>query len=191
VVRDGTILLGPALAILEVHSIARGYVVLDATSKRAEIEVLRAEPTTPGKFWIAIAGGEAEVDEALNAGIDAAAESRIDHTMLPNVHPAVRAAMARDAVVTARIDSVGALELGSIAATVRAADAALKAADVALAGMHLARGIGGKGYVILTGALPAVLAALEAGAAAGGEAWVIGREVIPNPDRATATATGR
>jgi microcompartment protein CcmL/EutN len=47
--------------------------------------------------------------------------------------------------------------------SVLAADAARKAADVRLIEVRLARGIGGKGYFTLTGGLPDVQAALDAG----------------------------
>jgi microcompartment protein CcmL/EutN len=79
---------------------------------------------------------------------------------------------------------LGVLELSTLAAAVRAADAALKAAAVRLVELHLARGIGGKGTVVLTGELGDVEAALDAGATAAGEACTAGREVLANPDEA-------
>jgi microcompartment protein CcmL/EutN len=177
--------LGPAIGVIEVRSIARGYVTLDAATKRAIVGVLRAEPISPGKYWIAIHGGEAEVEEALNAAIDAAADSRIDHTLLAAAHPDLLDAVATASVPRPQLDSVGALELGSIAATIRATDAALKAAQVALVDLHLARGIGGKGYVVVSGELSDVEASIAAGAEEAGASWLVGREVIPNPDAAT------
>ncbi len=182
--------LGPAIAVIETRSIARGYLTLDAATKRAVVGVLRAEPISPGKYWIALHGGEAEVEEALNAAIDAAADSRIDHTLLAAPHDSLLAAIASGSVPRPQLDSVGALELGSIAATIRAADAALKAAHVALVDLHLARGIGGKGYLVVSGELSDVEAAIDAGASEGGASWLVGREVIPNPDAATHGAVG-
>ena len=41
---------GPALGILELSSIARGIVAVDALVKRAEVSVISAGPTTPGKY---------------------------------------------------------------------------------------------------------------------------------------------
>jgi hypothetical protein len=43
------------------------------------------------------------------------------------------------------------VEVSSVAGTLLAADAALKAAQVRLLKLHLARGIGGKGYFSMTG----------------------------------------
>ncbi len=183
--------MGPALLILELESIARGYVALDAMAKRAVVSVLFAEPITPGKYWIALHGGEAELEESLGAGLDAAGGKRVDHVLLPYANADVLAAVAAGGGVrgAAAEGSVGVLELGSIAAAVRAADAAMKCAAVRLVDLHLARGIGGKGTVVLTGALEDVEAAIAEGAAAATDAWVVGTEIIANPDTATADAT--
>lgn len=181
--------VGPALGIVEVRSIARGYFTLDAMTKRAEISVIHAEPVSPGKFWIAVTGGEAEIFEAMEAGLDTAGDSRIDHTLLPGAHPAVLDAVARAVAPRTPGDAIGVLETATMAASVRAADAALKCADVTLVDLHLARGIGGKGYLVLTGSLSDVEAALDAAASCAGDSAVVGRELMANPDAAVATAT--
>jgi microcompartment protein CcmL/EutN len=178
----------PAIGVIEMKSIARGYVALDAACKRAPVRVVRAEPITPGKYWFVIAGGEAEVDESIAAAVEIASDTRIDHTVLPAAHVALREVLGGATIGPVEMDAVGSLELASIAATVRATDAALKAAAVSLVDLHLARGIGGKGFVIVTGELSDVEAAIAAGADAAAESWIVGREVIPNPDSATSFA---
>lgn len=181
----------PALAILELTSIARGYLALDAMAKRAVVTVLHAEPVTPGKYWIALSGGEAEVDESLLAGLSIAGPARLDHTLLPHVHDDVRRALVQGPTRHAPRGSLGVLELDTMASAVRAADAAMKAAEVELVDLHLARGIGGKGYVVVTGDLADVEAAIDAGVEAAGEGRVVGREVLANPDEAVAAASQR
>ncbi len=176
------ILRGPALGVLELGSIARGYVALDAAAKRADVFVVRSEPITPGKYWLALSGGEAEVEEALEAAVRAAGKSKIDSVLLAYVHEDVGRAVVVGVESKPELQSVGAIELSSISAAIRAADAALKAAQVALVDLHLARGIGGKGYVIVTGDLSDVDAAVDAGVAAAGESWLVGREAIANPE---------
>ena len=173
---------GPALAVIELGSIACGYVALDAAAKRADVQVVRSEPITPGKYWLALSGGEAEVGEALEAAVRAAGNSRIDHLLLAYVHEDVSRAVVTSVERKGELQSVGAIELSSISSAIRAADAALKAAQVTLVDLHLARGIGGKGYVIVTGDLSDVEAAVDAGVVAAGESWLLGREVIANPD---------
>ncbi|MCA9537559.1 MAG: protein kinase [Myxococcales bacterium] len=80
--------------------------------------------------------------------------------------------------------SLGTLEYRSVAATVLGADAALKAAAVSLVAIHLARGIGGRGYVVFTGSQDSVEAALEAGEGAVELEQRFARELIarPHPD---------
>jgi len=181
----------PALAVIELRSIARGYVVVDAASKRAIVRVLRSEPISPGKYWLAFVGGEAECEESLAAAVEFAADSRIDHVLLPWAHPALPEAITHGIATKPALDAVGAIELSSISAAVRACDAALKAAQVSLVDLHLARGIGGKGYVLVTGDLADVEAAVDAGVVAAGESWLVGREVIANPDSAISKAVQR
>lgn len=183
--------MGPALAVLETTSIARGYVALDAMAKRAPVTVLHAEPISPGKFWVAIAGGEAEVEEALAAGVERADAQRLDDVLLHYAHPAVLAAVAGGVRLAPPEGSVGVLELSTLAAAVRAADAAMKCADVSLVDLHLARGVGGKGYLVIAGELSDVEASLDAGRDAAGEANVVGRELMPRPDEAVAQAAAR
>lgn len=183
--------LGPALGILELRSIARGYFTLDAMTKRAEVSVLHAEPVSPGKFWIAVTGGEAEVGESMLAGVDTAGDARLDDTLLPGAHERVLDAVARGVKPRVPGGSIGVLETATMAASVRAADAALKCAEVELVDLHLARGIGGKGYLVLTGELPDVEAALDAAAACAGESAVVGRELMANPDAPVAEAAAR
>lgn len=183
--------MGPALAVLEVRSIARGYLVLDAMAKRAVVGVIHAEPITPGKYWIAIEGGEAEVEESLQAGVDTAGDTRIDHTLLPAAHEALFEAVAKGVTLRPPLGSIGVLELSTLASAVRATDAALKAALVDLVDLHLARGIGGKGYLVVTGDLSDVEAALDAGAESAGESFLAGREVMANPDEAVSHAAAR
>ncbi len=180
--------MGPALGIVELRSIARGYLTLDAMAKRAEVAVLHAEPVSTGKFWVAITGGEAEVGEAMDAGLEIAGPARVDHTFLPGAHEVVLDAVARGVTVKVPRDAIGVLELATMASAVRAADAALKCADVTLVDLHLARGIGGKGYLVVTGDLSDVDAAIDAGAESAGESALVGREVMANPDASVSEA---
>ncbi|MDH5493755.1 MAG: BMC domain-containing protein [Myxococcales bacterium] len=173
----------PALAVLELSSIARGVAVADALSKRARSKMLRADPITPGKFLLIFVGEVAEVEQSLEAALEVAGDRAIDHLFLPQIHEAIVPALEalRPPPLVA---SLGILEMGSAAATILAADAALKEAEVQLAALHLCRGIGGKGYLAFTGTQDAVEAALEAGDEAVEPRLREGRERIarPHPD---------
>jgi len=173
----------PALAVVEVASIARGLVVADAVVKRAAVRLLRADPVTPGKYVLVFVGSVAEVEEALDAGREAAGSEHIDVLLLSEAHRAIVPAL--EGVEPPPIDgSLGVLEMRTVAATLLACEKALKAADVTLVALHLARGIGGKGYFVFTGSQDSVEASLEAGDGAVAAELRAGREIIahPHPD---------
>ena len=73
-----------------------------------------------------------------------------------------------------------------MASILLAADAAAKAASVILLRIHMARRIGGKGYLVLTGALADVEAAVSAGTAeARSSGKLAGEAVLPAPAEET------
>ncbi len=176
-----------ALALLEVGSLARGVVCADAAVKRAQVELLLCEPVSPGKYLLLFGGGVAETGEALQAAETTAAAALLDKLWLPQVHaqvlPALRAGAAGlpEAGLRHLGASVGVLELLTVAAAIRSADAACKAARVDLQLLHLARGIGGKAWFVLRGELPDVEAAVLAAQQAAGEGMVAGAEIIAQP----------
>jgi len=171
---------GPALCALEVDSIARGVVMVDALTKRAEVRMLRASPVTPGKLLIAFTGGVAEVEESLSAALTVASDRLVGQLMLPHAHHALVPAL--DGVASPVLSgSVGVLEFSTACATLAAADAALKEADVTLMALHLATGIGGKGYLAFCGSQDSVEASLEAGDLAAPPETRVGYELIARP----------
>jgi microcompartment protein CcmL/EutN len=176
--------LSDSLALLEVASLARGVVVADAVAKRAQVELLECGPVSPGKYLILFAGGVAEVEEALQAGISAAGESLLDKLFLPQADSQLLPGIRRGAERLPNDDageSAGLVELLSVAAALRCADAACKAAEVRLQLLQLARGIGGKAWFILRGELESVEAALTAATAAAGDGLLAGAEIIARP----------
>lgn len=166
-------------------SLARGVVAADAAAKRAPIEFLECGPVSPGKYLVLFAGGVAEVDEAIRAGAAAAGESLLDQLYLPQAHQALLPALRAGAAGRARGQSLGAsvglVELHTVAAALRSADAACKAAQVELQLLHAARGIGGKAWFILRGALPDIEAAVQAATEAAGTGLLAGAEIIAAP----------
>jgi microcompartment protein CcmL/EutN len=170
-----------ALALLELDSIAAGYRTMDAVVKAARIDLIEGRPIDPGKFAILFGGDVASVEASFLRGKETAGESIVDTVFLPAAHESLFPLLAGDGK-EGRIDSLGIIETGAVASVIRAADAAAKAAPVRLIRIHRARRIGGKGYVILTGTLPDVEAAVDAGAArAEAEGHLLSRVVIPAP----------
>jgi microcompartment protein CcmL/EutN len=173
----------PALAILELSSIARGVVVADAMVKKAVVRILQTHPISPGKHVVIVDGEVAEVEEALGAGLAAAAGSLVDKLLLPQAHAALAPLVAGKAAKPpgGKHDSVGVFESYSVCATVLAADAAAKAAEVTLLEMRLGQGIGGKGVFTMTGELDAVEAAMAAAQGVVEPALVFETQIIAAP----------
>lgn len=180
---DGVLLAGPALGLIETSSIARGLVVADTMVKRAPVTLAFARPVTPGKHVVIVTGEVAEVDEAMNAGVSAAAPTLIDRLFLPQAHAALIRALGggRRAV---GLSSLGIVETFSVAAALLAADAACKSAEVELAELRLADGLGGKAYFVVTSTLDLVEAAIEAATRILDPGLLVTSEIIaaPHPD---------
>jgi microcompartment protein CcmL/EutN len=152
----------PALALLELDSIAAGIEAGDAMAKRAPIDVLRAGTVHPGKYLVLVAGTVGDVEEALAAGHEVGGSSVLDVVFLPNVHPELVAAI-RGERRTAAGEALGVIETATVAATIEAADAGLKGARVRLLELRLADDLGGKGYLLFDGSVAEVEAAVEIG----------------------------
>jgi microcompartment protein CcmL/EutN len=170
----------PALAVVELASLARGAVVLDALVKRAPVSIHRAERVSPGKYVIVIGGGVGEVEEAFGAAVQASTGVLVDQLFLSQAHAQIRAGLS-GAYPAMAVDSLGLFETYTASAAVKSLDAALKATETSLCGLHLCTGIGGKGYWTLTGALHLVQEAMAVATASVPTERVVTCEVIARP----------
>ena len=158
----------PALALLEFNSIAAGIEAGDAMVKRAPIRAIHAGTVQPGRYLVMVTGDVASVEESVQAGKEMAAayaeENCLrDHIFLPQVHPGVVDGLAGGRQ-PAGMEGLGIVETNTVAAAIHAADAGLKGAEVVLAQIRLADGLGGKGLVMFSGAVADVETAVELGA---------------------------
>ena len=152
----------PAVGFVELNSIAAGILATDAMAKKARVEVVDSKSVCPGKYTILVSGSVGDVEESLQAGLAAGADAVTDHLFLPNVHPQVVPAILA-ATPVEELLAVGVIETFSIPSCILAADSAAKTAEIQLLEIRLANGLGGKSYVILTGEIPDVEAAMAAG----------------------------
>ena len=144
--------MGPALALIELDSIAVGIEAGDAMVKRGPVEVVRAGTVHPGRYLILVAGDVAAVEEAFRAGIEVGQAALVDTVLLPNVHAQVVRALG-GARQGGTGDALGIVETATVAATIEAADAGVKGASVELLELRLADGLGGKGYLLFDGSV--------------------------------------
>jgi microcompartment protein CcmL/EutN len=157
--------VNPALGLLEFDSIARGIEAGDAMAKRSPLEVIRAGTVHPGKFLVLVGGLTADVEEALAAGRESGGGSVSDELYLPDVHPDLVASVGGVRRVADEGEALGVVETMTVASVLRAADAGVKAARVAIRDLRLADDLGGKGYVLFGGEVAEVETAVEAGSA--------------------------
>jgi len=168
----------PALALLEFKSIAAGIHAGDAMIKRGPVASIVAGTVHPGRYLVMVTGEVGDVEEAVAAGIDAGGGSLLDRVLLSDVHPAVAEAV-RGARVGPAGDALGVIETSTVAATLEAADAAVKGATVDLLEIHLADGLGGKGYALFSGTVSDVEAAVTIGVGRIAPEVLVGSIVIP------------
>ena len=77
------------LGLIELSSVARGFVVQDAAVKAANVELLMARTICSGKYIVAFAGDVASVNAALQAGAAAGTGAVIEKRVITGVHPSI------------------------------------------------------------------------------------------------------
>lgn len=170
-----------AIGMVELNSIAQGLEVADGMLKRAEVDLLVAKTTCPGKYMVLVSGDVAAVENSVTQGQEIAGVALVDSFIIPNVHESILPALTASTVLR-EIQALGVIEGFSIASLIEAADAAVKAADVEPLRIHIAFGIGGKSYVVLTGEVSAVRAAVAVGAKLLAQRGLLVKDiVIPRP----------
>jgi microcompartment protein CcmL/EutN len=175
---------GPALGIVELSLIARGLVVADAMMKRAEVSLLASRPVSGGKHLVMVAGEVDVVGESMEGGRAAAAGAAVDDLFIPYLHEPLWALLGEPVHpgewTGGPVGAVAIVETQTVCAAVAAADAAGKAALVALRDMRLAVGISGKAFFTMTGDLPDIEAAAAAARDAAASRLLL-LEVIARP----------
>lgn len=151
-----------ALGLVELTSIARGFIVADAMVKKAPIELLLSEAISGGKYLVMVGGDVASVEESLKDGRELADNTLVDELFIPQLHHQVRLGLLNQFEKLLSLESLAIVETKTVASSIVACDQALKTAEVNLRDLRLGKGIGGKGYFVVSGALHEVQAAHEA-----------------------------
>ncbi len=149
----------PALCILELDHIARGYEAADLVVKKAPSRLLDIRPVCPGKVLLIFSGEEAAVQESYEAVLRRFESSLLDKLLILGVHPLLPRFLAGKEPEPI-LDGFAAIECRTAAAAVLAADRTLKAARIWPLEIRLAAGIGGRGFYTFTGALEELQTAL-------------------------------
>lgn len=152
--------MAQSIGLLELKSIPVGMETADEMLKAASVELLLATPICPGKYIIIVSGNVGAVKSSVKAGIGMAETFLVGHHIINNVHESIPAAISGTAEVT-NVSAIGIIETISALTAVTAGDIAAKASNVRLIEIRIARGLGGKGFLIFTGEISAVKSAVN------------------------------
>lgn len=170
-----------AVGIIEIKSIARGVEACDNALKAAEVQLIDAHAACPGKYEIVLTGEIAAVQAALDQVRALYSDTLLDAVLLGRIEESVIRALT-GSQPQALQGALGIVETYSAASAIKAADTAVKTADVAVWDLRISRGMGGKGIVMITGSVGAVTAAVEAGGQyAKDQGLFAAQSVIPAP----------
>lgn len=170
-----------AIGLMELNSIAKGIEVTDVLLKASEVELVFSSPVCPGKFIIIIRGEVAAVKNSVSSGEKICDGFLVDLSVIPRVHDKVFPAITGTSDIR-EPGAIGVIDAYSSVSAVVAADQAVKTADVDLVEIRMARALGGKAFVIITGEVADVRAAVSAGVEAiREEGLLLGTVVIPAP----------
>ncbi len=178
-----------AVGFLESSSIAKGIEATDAMVKMASVKLAKTTIVARGKYIIFVTGAQGEVESSMRAGREVLGKALVDEVLIRNVHNQVVAALDKRIPVE-HLGAVGVIETKEAIATVLAADAAAKAADVHLIEVKTVVG-GGKGYVTLCGDVGNVRTAVAAGISAIKKELLVSHVVIPHADPQLLATVGK
>lgn len=166
---------------IELNSIAMGMKTADEMVKAAQVELLVARPTCPGRYLIMVAGDTGSVTSSVAIGRETGGATIIDWFVIPSVHESVLPALSCTTIVPG-IDALGVIETSTTVSCILAADAAAKAGMVTIIEIRSAAGMGGKAFVTMTGDVGSVEASVRAGVEGVGDSGpVLSHVVIPSP----------
>lgn len=176
-------MLNKAIGMVEYQTVSSGIAAADLMIKTANVEVIQSSVVCPGKYIVIISGELSAVSAAIDAAKVQSAEKLTDSFVLGNPHGDIFPAIYGGAPVEGA-KALGVLETFSAPAIIVAADTAAKTSEVSLIELRIARGMCGKSYMLITGDVAAVSAAIESAKnKVGTEGLLLDSTVIPNPDK--------
>ena len=174
--------MSKAIGMVEYITVSTGISAADTIVKTADVDILEAQTVCPGKYIVIISGVLSSVDAAVSTARVQHGSHLISSFVLGNPHESIFPAIY-GATEIEEVSALGVLETYDAASMVVAADEAAKTAIVDLVEIRLARGMCGKSYMMITGEIAAVQAAIErAKQTVGQEGMYLDSSVIAHPD---------
>ena len=152
--------MSKAIGMAEYQTVSAGIRAADLMVKTADVEIIEAQVVCPGKYIVLISGELSAVRASVDAAKAIYENKLIDSFVLGNpddsIFPAIYGANAIE-----NKNALGVLETFSAASIIVAADMAAKTADVQLIELRIAKGMCGKSYLLMTGEVASVQAAVD------------------------------
>lgn len=175
--------MGKAIGMVEYLTVSTGVQAADMILKTAKVSIIEAKTVCPGKYIIIFSGDLSSVNASIEASKKSYGENLIDSFILGNPHEAIFPAIYGASDIKNK-KSLGILETFSAASIIVAADEAAKTSDVELIEVRIARGMCGKSFLMLTGDIAAVEAAIKkASSVVGKSGLLLDSSIIANPDK--------
>ena len=149
-----------SIGFIEFKSIAKGIEAVDFMLKSGDVGLIFAAPICPGKYICIVSGNVGAVENSLVVGRKAGGIFAIESYLIPNVNEKIFPALS-GTYYPEKTQSIGIIETMSAITSIVMGDAAVKAANIELIEIRIARGLGGKGFVIMTGDVSAVKSAVK------------------------------
>jgi microcompartment protein CcmL/EutN len=141
-----------SIGVVEFRSIAVGIDCVDKAAKASDVRIIEAKTICPGKYYLMFSG---LVDAVINSMAVLEQQSKnfiIDSVVIANVYPQLFAALTATTQVE-KPQSIGVIETLTSPSIIWAADSAIKATDIDLVEIRIARALGGKNLCVLNGKL--------------------------------------
>lgn len=152
--------MSKAIGMVEYATVSTGILAADTLVKTAEVDIIEAQTVCPGKYIVIISGELSAVRAAVDASKTQFDEKLVDSFVLGNPHDSIFSAIYGTTHIE-NVEALGVLETYSAASIIVAADVAAKTASVDLIELRIAKGMCGKSYMLITGSVASVTAAIE------------------------------
>lgn len=174
--------MSKAIGMVEYKTVSAGITAADAMVKTADISIIEAQTVCPGKYIAIISGDLSAVKAAVDNAKTLHGNHLINSFVLGNPHESIFPAIYGAANIE-KVSALGIMETYDATSIIVAADEAAKTAIVDLVELRIARGMCGKSYLMLTGDVAAVEAAIErAKNAVKDDGMYLDSTVIAHPD---------
>jgi len=141
-----------SIGVVEFRSIAVGISAVDAIVKASDVKIIDAKTICPGKYYVIFAGMVSAVKNSINIVENESKDFIIDSVVIPNVYEQVFAGLTGTSEIR-QPQSIGVIETLTSPSIIWAADAAIKATDIDIVEVRIARALGGKNICVINGAL--------------------------------------